>query len=1236
MGTTASVDSEPGARLARRADYRLRSGRKGAVVAMLCIAGAFLYGASAARATNAPTPITDCSQAALQAALNAGGFYRYQQGCTVTLTSQLTSSANTTISANGNDVEFEGCGSGCVGDGGFRDIEVKRGNLALIGITVADGAVSTDSTDPRWPFPTAGSPGSPGTDGTDNTGGAGGDAGNGGDGTDPNAGTAFALGGRAMGGCILIDEAGTLTLNGGFLTGCSATGGSGWNGGDGGSGGDGGDGGSGAPGAGTGGAGGIGGNGGNGANGQNGVGARGGAIYNAGTLIVSGTFFNVDQAIGGNGGDGGLSGQGGAGGDGGQGGEGVNAQPGSGGSGGTGGAGGAAGNGGVVSGTAGNGGDGADATGGAIYNQGGLSVQNAVFQFDSAIGGDGGSPGLIQPTGAPGGFGGSGGIGGAGDPPGSDGNNGPAGAGGNGGNGANAGSGGGGGFAFGSAIDFAPGSVGAAPGNSSFSGDTATAGQACRGLITAADCGTVGAMPGAGGTGNPNGSPGASSGTNGEVGTDGGAGEDVNGSGSGALTADVSVSLAPASIPANGRSTTVATVTVVDSLLGGPLAGQVVAVSSTDPNDRIGPVTDNGDGTYSATITSSQTAGMPTIQATDNSVPGSSGTAQLTQTPASTNVAVSLSPDTISANGRATSAVTITITDLDGNRLTGQTVNLTSSDMNQQVSSVAEVGDGEYTATIRASKTVGQATITAADVTSNDAGSGTAILTQAAPTVSVSLNPGKIPADGRTKTQVTVTVTDPNDDPEPGDQVSLSTTDAGQSIGAVTDNGNGSYSAMLTASRTSGTSTITASDGSSIPAATGTAQLTQTGANVTVSLSPAKISANGRATSLATITVTDPFGDGLPNQDVTVASSDPIDQIGPVTDAGGGTYLVRITASNIVGPATITATDNSVNPAVNGTATLTQAAPTVTVSLNPPSIAPDGRAQTTATITVSDPSGQPEPGDTLTVASTDPGQVIGAVVDHGDGSYTAVITASTQIGQSTITASDNSSVPPSTATATLTEAVPTHTLSVSRTGSGSGTVTSTPGGISCGAACSAQFAAGRNVTLIESPAAGSTFAGWGGGCSGNGTTCTVPMSSDRSVTATFNTVPTLRLTSAPRPTATGVTITMTCMAPAGQVCQTTEMITSTVTLSGTNPIAVASAHKPPNKHKHAVVVGSRTVTLTAGQTKMITVSLNPIGRRLLAKFAKLPVTLTVVLAQNGTTSTVAKRQLTIKPTKRKR
>jgi len=81
-----------------------------------------------------------------------------------------------------------------------------------------------------------------------------------------------------------------------------------------------------------------------------------------------------------------------------------------------------------------------------------------------------------------------------------------------------------------------------------------------------------------------------------------------------------------------------------------------------------------------------------------------------------------------------------------------------------------------------------------------------------------------------------------------------------------------------------------------------------------------------------------------------------------------------------------------------------------------------------------------------------------------------------------------------------------ETLTVSKSGTGSGSVTSSPAGISCGATCLHQFAHGTSVTLTATPAAGSTFTGWSGACSGTGS-CGVTMNSATSVTAPFSLKP---------------------------------------------------------------------------------------------------------------------------------
>lgn len=123
-------------------------------------------------------------------------------------------------------------------------------------------------------------------------------------------------------------------------------------------------------------------------------------------------------------------------------------------------------------------------------------------------------------------------------------------------------------------------------------------------------------------------------------------------------------------------------------------------------------------------------------------------------------------------------------------------------------------------------------------------------------------------------------------------------------------------------------------------------------------------------------------------------------------------------------------------------------------------------------------------------------------------------------------------------------------LSVEKTGSGTGTITSSPAGINCGSTCSAEYAHGTEVTLSATPGPFTEAAKWSGCESLSAENkCKVTMSAAKTVSATFNLRPqTLKVAKGGLGTGTvtsspsGINCPSTCSAGFGEG--------STVTLSG--------------------------------------------------------------------------------------
>ena len=177
------------------------------------------------------------------------------------------------------------------------------------------------------------------------------------------------------------------------------------------------------------------------------------------------------------------------------------------------------------------------------------------------------------------------------------------------------------------------------------------------------------------------------------------------------------------------------------------------------------------------------------------------------------------------------------------------------------------------------------------------------------------------------------------------------------------------------------------------------------------------------------------------------------------------------------------------------------------------------------------------------------------------------------------------------------------TLSVAKAGSGSGTVTSSPVGINCGADCSEAYASGTSVTLTASPAAGSTFSGWSGACTGTGS-CVVSMTQARSVTATFATAPTtFTLTVAKAGTGLGTVRSTPAGINCGADCSQAYASGTSVTLTATpKASSTFSGWSGP-------CTGTGTCVVSMTQARSVTATFNTGGGG--------PFTLSVVKAGTG-------------------
>jgi hypothetical protein len=316
---------------------------------------------------------------------------------------------------------------------------------------------------------------------------------------------------------------------------------------------------------------------------------------------------------------------------------------------------------------------------------------------------------------------------------------------------------------------------------------------------------------------------------------------------------------------------------------------------------------------------------------------------------------------------------------------------------------VRDNGDGTYTATFTAS-VAGSNTITASI-------NGQAVVGPASVSIvpgPASLSQSKVSAaSGRVtagkSTAVTLTARDANGNQETSGGLAVTFglgNGSGQgTFGPVRDNGDGTYTATFTAT-VAGSNTITASINGQAVVNPALVSVIPGPVNLARStISPATVMI-ARSTTV-TLTARDAYGNQERGGGLVVrfriGTGAGRGTFGPVRDDGNGTYTATFTATAL-GNNTINATMNG--KSVVGSAPLSVIPGPVSLSRSTVS-APSGRTvagtSMTVTLTARDANGNREKGGGLVVRfGTSAGRgIFGAARDNGNGTYSAVFTATT-------------------------------------------------------------------------------------------------------------------------------------------------------------------------------------------------------------------------------------------------
>ncbi|MEH3840507.1 invasin domain 3-containing protein [Hafnia alvei] len=468
---------------------------------------------------------------------------------------------------------------------------------------------------------------------------------------------------------------------------------------------------------------------------------------------------------------------------------------------------------------------------------------------------------------------------------------------------------------------------------------------------------------------------------------------------------------------ANGSATNAVQVIVTDAN-GNPVPNAAVNFSAPGDVKVLTATTITNESGIATSTMSSTKSGSYEVTAQVN---GKSSKADVTFVPDSSTAEIASGAFTVTtndaaANGSATNAVQVIVTDANGNPVPNVAVKFSASEGVKVLTATTTTNEsGIATSTMTSTKAGGYevtALVNGKDSTADITfipDSSTAGIASGAFTVTTN----NAAANGSATNAVQVIVTDANGNPVPNVAVNFSTSkdvkvgtakattnESGIATSTMTSTKAGSYEVTALVNGKSSTADITfIPDSSTAGFASGAFTVTSNGAV-----------ADGVETNQVKAIVTDANGNVVPGVEVTFSANNSAKVINSkVMTDGSGAAATTLTSTQ-VGSSTVTATANGKSQ--NVSVTFVVGAPVVaksSLSATPMTIQADGTTASKLTLTLQDSFGRNVGGQTVAFVSSLNGSTVGTVKETSTGVYSADLTT-VRSGSSTLSGSGKTTV----------------------------------------------------------------------------------------------------------------------------------------------------------------------------------------------------------------------------------